>query len=103
MNTQTANLIKYQGLYRSLVSINEKLAACHNDELRLKSTLGFKKISVLKKFASIDRDILKLQLNNSHDSSNFFSDILNLETLRLKFKEEVSKCHKTQPQIKLNF
>lgn len=62
---------------------------------------SLKKLKIARSFSDIDDQIFKLGLNKLESSkSDFFTQLLQLETKRLKFKEESSKClqnHKTIP------
>ncbi|MDD9898254.1 MAG: hypothetical protein OXU45_04545, partial [Candidatus Melainabacteria bacterium] len=56
---------------------------------------GLKKLRLAKHFAEIDDEILELSLA-TEESIGFFTQILNLEAKRLKFKEEALKSFKTE-------
>lgn len=54
---------------------------------------SLKKLKLARKFSSIDDQIFHLGLNKIEaDKSDFFTELLYLETKRLKFKEESTKC-----------
>lgn len=61
--------------------------------------VGIRKLGISKEFARIDDAILNLSLEHNDASINFLSALLNFETTRLRFKEEVSKCLKSKAKI----
>jgi hypothetical protein len=62
---------------------------------------SLKKLKLARRFSKIDDEIFKLGLNKiDANKSDFFTELLYLETKRLKFKEESSKCLQNQKIIK---
>ncbi len=62
---------------------------------------SMKKLVDARQFCEIDHKILGLSINDSV-SGDYFSELLSLESKRLKFKEDITGCkkEKTMPGMK---
>ena len=70
-------------------------------ETAQKCLKSLQKLKIARRFAKIDDEIFRLGLNKIEaDKSDFFTELLYLETKRLKFKEESTKCAQNQKAIK---
>lgn len=93
--------------FNSLIEGLEEL----NTEANLSKDLGenaqkclnsLKKLRIARDFSKIDEEIFKLALNKiDSKQSDYFTELLYLETKRLKFKEESAKCLQNQKTIKI--
>lgn len=91
--TETAiKSMQYEDLFQDFIA--EAGLQENNTSIEEKCKLGFRKLKLAKDFAQIDNDILDLSLK-TEASIEFFTQILNLEARRLRFKEEALKCLKT--------
>jgi len=82
----------FQGMSEKLELLNVLSEASEKIEDNCK--LSFKKLSLSRSFAEIDNKIL--------DFSDFLFSLLNLETKRLRFKEQTNKCNSKKTKIKIS-
>lgn len=63
---------------------------------------SMKKLVSARKFCEIDHKILDLSLNSNSVSGDYFTQVLSLESTRLKFKEDILECtrEKTLPGMR---
>ena len=88
------NKAKYSEILAQMEELN--LGADMSD-LTQKCLNSLKKLKLTRAFAKIDDEIFSLGLDNlENNKTDFFTDLLYLETSRLKFKEEVNKCLSSQ-------
>lgn len=72
------------------------------EAVELSCKLSFKKLSISRTFAEIDNKILDFSLQNSNNNGDFLFSLLNLETKRLRFKEQTNKCTSKKAKIKIS-
>lgn len=72
------------------------------DEVEMNCKLSFKKLTISRSFADIDNKILDFSLQNSNNDGDFLFSLLNLETKRLRFKEQTNKCISKKAKIKIS-
>jgi hypothetical protein len=90
---------EFNNLIDKLESLNK---GSNMGEATQKCLNSLKKLKTARRFAKIDEQIFKLGLNKIEaDKSDFFTELLYLETKRLKFKEESTKCLENQKAIKI--
>ena len=76
------------------LKVQNKILETETDLVKI-CKANFRKLSLVKKFSSIDEKILMYELSNIKDcSADFLSGILGFETTRLRFKEELAGCQK---------
>jgi hypothetical protein len=66
------------------------------------SKMGLKLLGLCRKFSQIDEDLLSYSIKNDDSTKiqgSYFSEIIQLELKRLKFKEEIQECKKSHRQI----
>lgn len=90
MNYSQAQAERYEQLIADFVKNESKAKTAAENCIK-----GLKKLRLAKSFAQIDDEILNLSLA-TEESIGFFTQILNLEAKRLKFKEEALKSLKTE-------
>jgi len=101
MSTRTENnLEKYENLIKRFVELKAEAKSSNSAELECKISL--QKLRIAREFAEIDESILNISLKQDPSNSQFFSEILFLETKRLRFKEEASKCIQTRTRPKIS-
>jgi hypothetical protein len=99
--TQTLqNNDKFQELTDKLESLNQ--VSSQIDEIETNCKNSFKKLSLARNFAEIDNKILEFSLQNLNNNGDFLFSLLNLETKRLRFKEQSNKCNSKKTKIKIS-
>ncbi|MEY3370520.1 MAG: hypothetical protein RLZZ361_1190 [Cyanobacteriota bacterium] len=73
-----------------------------SDKIEENCKLGFKKLSLSRSFAEIDNKILDYSIQNLDNDKDFLFSLLNLETKRLRFKEQTNKCNSKKTKIKIS-
>lgn len=90
-NTET-KLVDLEGLhqlYQDITKLKELSESLKDiDE---KVLLSQKIIGLARKFSKIDDKIIG-KISKVESSGSYFSEVLAYETLRLRFKEEITKC-----------
>ena len=98
-NMLSQNKTDYNELIEDLKVLNSEAELGETAQKCLKS---LQKLKIARRFSKIDDQIFKLGLNKIEaDKSDFFTELLYLETKRLKFKEESTKCLDNQKAIKI--
>lgn len=97
-NMKIEKLNKFDKLISEFVEENE--LSQQSKDLIKSCKIGFRKLRIAKEFSNIDEELLKVSSSGTL-STDFFSNILFLESKRLAFKEEALKCHNQQVQIQL--
>jgi hypothetical protein len=90
----------FQGMSEKLELLNVLSEASEKIEDNCK--LSFKKLSLSRSFAEIDNKILDFSLKNLNSDKDFLFSLLNLETKRLRFKEQTNKCNSKKTKIKIS-
>jgi hypothetical protein len=90
----------FQGMTEKLELLNVQSEASEKIEDNCK--LSFKKLTISRSFAEIDNKILDFSLKNINSDKDFFFSLLNLETKRLRFKEQTNKCNSKKTKIKIS-
>lgn len=88
--------------FNELIENLEELNSSENiGDIAQNCLKSLQKLKTARRFSKIDDQIFKLGLNKIEaDKSDFFTELLYLETKRLKFKEESTKCLQNQKTIK---
>lgn len=79
----------FDELFAELAVHNEVLETTQDPEALLVANL--KILGIARKFAEIDEMLLGIS-GISDMSGTYFSKVLTFETLRLRFKEEITRC-----------
>jgi hypothetical protein len=90
----------FQGMSEKLELLNVLSEASEKIEENCK--LSLKKLSLSRSFAEIDNKILDFSLKNLNSDKDFLFSLLNLETKRLRFKEQTNKCNSKKTKIKIS-
>lgn len=89
----------YAELLEDMTAMNQQ----ESSDIEEKCLNSLKKLKITRKFSTIDENILNVTINSIDNSNVFFTELLNLETKRLRFKEESSKCpNQTQVRSKIS-
>jgi hypothetical protein len=100
MNKTLQTNDKFQGMTEKLELLN--ILSSASDKIEENCKLSFKKLSLSRSFAEIDNEILDYSLKNLDKDQDFLFSLLNLETKRLRFKEQTNKCNSKKTKIKIS-
>ena len=100
MNKTLQTNDKFQGMTEKLELLN--ILSSASDKIEENCKLSFKKLSISRSFAEIDNEILDFSLKNLDKDQDFLFSLLNLETKRLRFKEQTTKCNSKKTKIKIS-
>lgn len=78
----------YQEISKALTDLNTSVSS----DLASKCLNGIKKLGLVYKFSQIDDEILDTYMRGEPQNNAVLTEIIYLETNRLRFKEEVNKC-----------
>lgn len=93
-NMLSQDKVEYLELIEGLKNLNSEQNIGDDTQKCLNSLTRLK---LARKFSKIDDEIFQLALKKLDSAqTDFFIELLNLETKRLKFKEEISKCPQKQ-------
>lgn len=100
MQHNTINTDKFEKLTESLIGFNEVVEESRDIEKTCK--IGFKKLVLARSFAEIDNKILSSSMGKNGTDANFLTDLIYLETKRLRFKEQTNKCTSKKTKVKIS-
>lgn len=100
MNKTLQTNDKFQGMTEKLELLN--ILSSASDKIEENCKLSFKKLSLSRSFAEIDNEILDYSLKKLDKDQDFLFSLLNLETKRLRFKEQTNKCNSKKTKIKIS-
>jgi len=100
MNNTIETKENYQGLVEKLELLN--LLSEASEKIQENCKISLKKLSTARAFADIDNKILDYSLKNINQEEDFLLKLINLETKRLRFKEQTTKCNSKKTKIKIS-
>ena len=93
-NMLSQDKVEYLELIEGLKNLNSEQ---NIGDVTQKCLNSLTRLKLARKFSKIDDEIFQLALKKLDSTqTDFFIELLNLETKRLKFKEEISKCPQKQ-------
>jgi hypothetical protein len=93
-NMLSQDKVEYLELIEGLKNLNSEQ---NIGDVTQKCLNSLTRLKLARKFSKIDDEIFQLALKKLDSAqTDFFIELLNLETKRLKFKEEISKCPQKQ-------